>query len=438
MPGGLVRMSDPDSWKAPIDFALLSDIGMRRANNQDAAAAIPADSKARFDRRGHLFIVADGMGAHAAGELASRMAVDQIPQHYFQASTLAPLDALRRAVQQANAEVFARGRSNPEFHNMGTTVSALALLEEGAVVAHVGDSRVYRLRGGKLEQLTFDHSLVWEMEASGQVSPDSALGRSIPKNVITRSLGPSPEVMVDIEGPWPVRRGDRYLLCSDGLSGEVDDSEIGMLLSCLTPEKAVRVLVDLANLRGGPDNSTVLIVEALDDLTSRGSAAVSTGSERPLPWPWMVTAGVCLLVAGLFALFGKWPVMAITLVLFLVAAGFAVWHLLVPPETGIASSSAPGSQPSGRGPYRKYAAKPNEELIDRLGHTVRALREAATENNWKIEWREIDQYQKESTEAKEAGRLADAVRLQAEAIIETMQQLRKQRSRAASDSNVDL
>ncbi|MEX0824544.1 MAG: protein phosphatase 2C domain-containing protein [Pirellulaceae bacterium] len=431
-------MSDSDSWKASIDFALLSDVGMRRANNQDAVAAIPADSRARFERRGHLFIVADGMGAHAAGELASRMAVEQIPQHYFQASTLAAPEALRRAVQQANAEVYARGRSNPEFHNMGTTVCALALLAEGAVVAHVGDSRVYRLRGEKLEQLTFDHSLVWEMEASGQVSPNSALGRSIPKNVITRSLGPNSEVMVDLEGPWPIRKGDRYLLCSDGLSGEVDDSEMGMLLGCLPPEKAVRVLVDLANLRGGPDNSTVLIVEALDDLTAPSSSAALTETDRSLPWPLMITGAVCLIVALFFGFLGMWPVMAITLVLFLVAAGFAVRHILVPPDLGVTPCGATGGDRSGGGPYRKYVAKPNEQLIDRLGGTVRALREAASENRWKIEWREIDQYQQESSEAKKAGRLGDAVRLQAEAIIETMQQLRKERQRKADDSSLDL
>ncbi len=143
---------------------------------------------------------------------------------------------------------------------MGTTASTLAILPEGAVVAHVGDSRIYRLRRGVFEQLTFDHSLVWEMEASGQVHPNSALGQSIPKNVITRSLGPNAEVMVDIEGPFQVEEGDRFLLCSDGLSGQVDDTEMAALVDCLPEELAARVLVDLANLRGGPDNSTVIIV----------------------------------------------------------------------------------------------------------------------------------------------------------------------------------
>ena len=142
---------------------------------------------------------------------------------------------------------------------MGTTASSLALLSEGAVVAHVGDSRVYRLRKGVLEQLTFDHSLVWEVQASGQVHPDSALGQALPKNVITRSLGPNSDVQIDIEGPFELRAGDRFLLCSDGLTGQVDDVEIATLLACLPEDLVVEVLVDLANLRGGPDNTTIVV-----------------------------------------------------------------------------------------------------------------------------------------------------------------------------------
>ena len=194
---------------------------------------IPAENAERFRQRGHLFVVADGMGAHAAGELASRMATEAIAMHYFRGGETSALDALRGAVIEANTEIHNRGQQNPEFHNMGTTASALAVLPQGAVIAHIGDSRVYRLRGSTFEQLTFDHSLVWEMEASGQIHPDSALGQSIPKNVITRSLGPSAEVVVDVEGPLKIEKDDCFLLCSDGLSGLVDDAEIGALVGCL-------------------------------------------------------------------------------------------------------------------------------------------------------------------------------------------------------------
>ncbi len=244
---------------------------MRRANNQDSMACVPAATEERFQSHGHLFVVADGMGAHAAGELASEMATEKIAMHYFRSSVDDSAEALQRALVEANAAIYQRGQSNPEFHNMGTTASALALVPEGALVGHVGDSRVYRLRQGVFEQLTFDHSLVWEMEASALLS-GGVVGEGIPRNVITRSLGPHESVEVDIEGPFPIEHGDRFLICSDGLTGLVEDPEIGVLLDCLPENLATRVLVDLANLRGGPDNITVIVVrvEGEPEKRSRG------------------------------------------------------------------------------------------------------------------------------------------------------------------------
>ena len=121
----------------------------------------------------------------------------------------------------------------------------------------MGDSRAYRLRGSRIEQLTFDHSLVWEMRASGQF-PGGELPSYVTKNIITRSLGPSPTVQVDLEGPDPVEAGDVFLLCSDGLSGQVRDDEIGLILGCLPLEDAVRALVDVACLAAGPTTSRLL------------------------------------------------------------------------------------------------------------------------------------------------------------------------------------
>ena len=170
-----------ETWNPGVVCAARTDVGMRRTNNQDSHSVIPAQSRERFDSRGHLFIVADGMGAHAAGELASSMAAELIAMNYFRTAIPDAKDSLHVAVNEANAEIYQRGQQNPEFHNMGTTASTLALLPCGAVIAHVGDSRVYRLRRGVFEQLTFDHSLVWEVQASGQVHPDSALGQALPK-----------------------------------------------------------------------------------------------------------------------------------------------------------------------------------------------------------------------------------------------------------------
>ena len=160
------------NWEAYLAVASLSDIGMRRSNNQDNLSISLASNLEQWQRRGHLFIVADGMGAHAAGELASKMAVDHIPHLYAKYDDIPAHEALQKSVVDANTEIHKRGQANEEFHNMGTTCSTLVLLPQGAVVAHVGDSRVYRLRQNRFEQLTFDHSLVWEMRKSGQISEE--------------------------------------------------------------------------------------------------------------------------------------------------------------------------------------------------------------------------------------------------------------------------
>ena len=136
-------------WQHCLQQASLSDVGLRRANNQDAKAVVIAGSDEIWRQRGHLFMVADGMGAHAAGELASKMATDTVALTYFKLPDLNPAEALALAVEDANRQIHGRGEADPEFRGMGTTATALALLPEGAVVAHVGDSRAYRLRGDR-------------------------------------------------------------------------------------------------------------------------------------------------------------------------------------------------------------------------------------------------------------------------------------------------
>src|SRR5262245_57091144 len=256
-------MATTDNQVCPtfaLHHAEVSDLGMRRANNQDSLAVFVTDDVATWVTRGHLLMVADGMGAHAAGELASKLAVDNIPHNYFKLRDLYPPAALRQAIRDANTAIHAKGQSSVGFQGMGTTCSCLVLLPQGALVAHIGDSRVYRLRGDVLEQLTFDHSLVWEMAAAGQMT-EADVPAYIPKNVITRSLGPHPSVHIDLEGPYSAESGDRFLICSDGLSGPINDEEIGVLLGCLPPEEAAETLVDLANFRGGPDNISVIVAK---------------------------------------------------------------------------------------------------------------------------------------------------------------------------------
>ncbi len=186
------------SWEAFLDVASITDVGMRRASNQDNYCVSLASNMDRWEQVGHLFLVADGMGAHAAGELASEIAADQIPHLYSKYGEASPPEALKQAVMEANADIHRKGQANEEFYNMGTTCSVLALLPQGALVAHVGDSRVYRMRSNQLEQLTFDHSLVWEMKASGSLNTNDEVANLVPKNVITRSLGPYASVNVDM------------------------------------------------------------------------------------------------------------------------------------------------------------------------------------------------------------------------------------------------
>src|SRR5205823_4659095 len=143
-----------------IDYASLTDIGVRRSQNQDAHATLLATDLEKWRERGHIFLVADGMGAHAVGELASELAANIIPHTYYKHAHQGAVPALRKAFIEANASIYAKGQLNPEFEDMGTTSTALVLRAEGAWIGHVGDSRAYRIRDGQIEQLSFDHSLV--------------------------------------------------------------------------------------------------------------------------------------------------------------------------------------------------------------------------------------------------------------------------------------
>ena len=283
---------------------------MRRRNNQDSFAVVMAEDESSWQKSGHLLIVADGMGAHAAGELASRLSVELIPHHYGKLLKGIPSEALQRSLIETNSEIFRRGQANPEFRSMGTTTCALAILPEGAVVAHVGDSRVYRLRGNLFEQLTFDHSLVWEMRASGEVSEEALRSNAIPKNVITRSLGPNGTVAVDLEGPFPLRVGDKFLICSDGLSGQLTDEEMGVLLQVVDIQTAVDAMIDLANLRGGPDNITVVVGEVKNDGLMRSGAAMESNPSAvaPLyPVAFGIATAIGLLSCVVLLLLGQFP-----------------------------------------------------------------------------------------------------------------------------------
>jgi serine/threonine protein phosphatase PrpC len=285
-----------------IEYASLTDVGVRRSHNQDSHATLPATDLEQFRARGHVFLVADGMGAHAVGELASKMAADSIPHVYSKHAQDGPIAAIRKAFTEANQTIHNRGKANREFEGMGTTATAILLRPEGAWVGHVGDSRAYRVRQGRIEQLSFDHSLIWELARRQKKDPEQLIG--IPTNVIVRSLGPDPAVQVDVEGPHPLQPGDIFVLCSDGLSGPVSDREIGAVAMALPPEEACRFLIQLANLQGGPDNITCMIVRVAGrpPAGTDSSPEVETSSSPPVEpppppeplsarlhrWPWAI------------------------------------------------------------------------------------------------------------------------------------------------------
>jgi serine/threonine protein phosphatase PrpC len=231
--------------------AVRSDTGRQRNANEDSLFTRPP-----------VFVVADGMGGAQAGEVASKAAAESFDRELPQAP---PERLLRETIEAANRTIHEHARSDPNLAGMGTTITAAIVDPEAEEVAigHVGDSRAYRLRGGKLERLTRDHSLVEEMRRKGQLT-DAQAEDHPQRSIITRALGPEPEVEVDLQ-TVPAQAGDVFLLCSDGLTTMLDDEQIARILGRATSiPAAVRALVDEANRAGGRDNITV-VAFALED-----------------------------------------------------------------------------------------------------------------------------------------------------------------------------
>lgn len=242
---------------AEIRYGSATHEGQLRSQNEDHFHAGPG-----------LYVVADGMGGHLAGEVASEMAVARLRER-LPAEAENTLDDLVAAISEANVEIYNNALDDPDRAGMGTTVTAIAVVAdplggEAIGVANVGDSRIYVMRHGRLRQLTIDHSFVQELVAEGAITRDEA--RTHPRrNIVTRALGIEPSVRVD-SWSMPVIRGDRFLLCSDGLVDEVRDDDITDVLLAHPddPDTAAQALVDAANEAGGRDNITVLVVDVLE------------------------------------------------------------------------------------------------------------------------------------------------------------------------------
>jgi len=363
------------NWDDIIVEAAATDTGMRRANNQDSHTIVRASKVETWRTRGHIFMVADGMGAHAVGELASKLACDNIPHNYSKTKAGPPAEAITKAYKQVGGIIHGKAAANRDFQGMGTTCSTLLLMPEGALIAHVGDSRVYRIRHGRIDQLSFDHSLAWELVRRNHLSAEQAT-KAVPRNVITRSLGPDPSVEVDIEGPLPVEVGDVFLLCSDGLSGPVEDPELGAFGGNFHPRDACRYLLHLANLRGGHDNITVLIarigpwVEPESDADVPSLPEASSGSVKK---SW---------VKGLSGL-------------------LAPKKKVEPVEINL---------------YRSCDCPVSPELVDRLTELVTRTQQTAVEQTWPVDWPSLAILRRDVATNRAAGQLRRALKAIGEAV----------------------
>ena len=252
------------------DKHALSDTGRQRRANEDACFA-----------RAPVFVVADGMGGAQAGEVASRMAVEAFEPGLDDDGDTSAEAALIARIRLANGLIHDLAQSDRARQGMGTTITAAVVGEHDVAVAHVGDSRAYRLRAGAFERLTDDHSLVEELKRQGKLTDEEATHHP-QRSIITRALGPEPSVEVD-SATWPAEPGDVFLLCSDGLTSMIEDSQVaGLLREASSMEQAARALVSAANEAGGRDNITVVLFR-LEEVAAGVAAADPPTAEHARP-----------------------------------------------------------------------------------------------------------------------------------------------------------
>ncbi len=264
----------------------LTDVGLQREHNEDSFVVLK-----EYD----LYVVADGMGGHRAGDVASKLATETISEFFrstanddvtwpfhFDANLSEEENRLLTGIRVANRQIFERSTRSREFHGMGTTVvGAMFSSRKGRMyIGHVGDSRCYRIRGGQIQQLTRDHSLFNDyLLAMPDLTEEQR--RELPKNVITRALGMQDQVAVDLQNDES-QAGDVYVLCSDGLSGMVTDEEILSIVQTAAPtnmQEAPRKLIERANERGGEDNVTAVVIAIEDDAVTSTSEVKAVTEE---------------------------------------------------------------------------------------------------------------------------------------------------------------
>lgn len=252
-----------------LEIASHTDPGMVRSHNEDSIASVPDKG---------LVVLADGMGGYNAGEVASGMATtvlttelqQMLAEHAPfevdpQSGQKAALKMLQQQIAKANTSIYQASQSQPQYAGMGTTLVVALFYDNRMMAAHIGDSRLYRLRGSEFSQVSKDHSLLQEQIDAGMLTKEQAK-HSSNKNLVTKALGIDPAVEPEIH-EYDTQPGDIYLLCSDGLSDMVSDEDIGMTLQALgaNPNLAAQQLVQMANDNGGRDNVSVILVKVLQE-----------------------------------------------------------------------------------------------------------------------------------------------------------------------------
>lgn len=277
----------PPRCHAVLTFGAKTDLGRVRENNEDKFDFLETDDPALLAAKGRVYAVADGMGGHSAGQVAAELALNIFIRSYYADGSAELESSLQRAVREANRHVVEVASTVAGRKGMGATLTAVVIREDHLFVAQVGDSRCYLLRDGRLEQITEDHSWVAEQVRAGTMTLAQA-EQSPFRNVITRSMGGAAEVEPDLTAVQ-IMPGDRYLLCSDGLSGMVSDDELAEMLRQGAPSMVVWNLIDRANQRGGKDNITAVVIEIqrIEDWagasTAQAAEAASNGRTAAAP-----------------------------------------------------------------------------------------------------------------------------------------------------------
>lgn len=264
-----------------VKMAARTDLGRVRENNEDKFDFFEPEEPEVLAKKGSLYAVADGMGGHAAGQIASEMALRTLIKSYYADPSPDVAGSMHRAVFEANSLIYDAAQMIVERSGMGTTLTALVIRGDSAYIVQVGDSRAYLIRDGQIRQVTEDHSWVAEQVRRGAMAPEEAQYSPF-RNVITRSLGNMPTVESDLFAE-ELHVGDTFVLCSDGLSGNLSEIDIRDIVTGKAPSVAAMQLIDTANERGGNDNITSVIVSVRDIVMEEGVEPLAKPVEQSEP-----------------------------------------------------------------------------------------------------------------------------------------------------------